>query len=244
MFSERSDLAGGGTRVTSRSRARRWYGDANTDRDRAAAADYHPEAGEWDDPARHRALLEQLLEDYDGWAIATTPDGLSCYEPLPIPARVMAWVKPRAIPGNHRIMSTWEPVICYTPLGRRSRRTCAHPVKDVLTAAPPNSGFAGAKPAAWTRWVLDALGYDQETDELVDLFPGSGAVGREASQGVLLTDPTPDTRTKAEALREAAEELRAAALEGRLDLTRGAEAWLCDRADALDPTHHDKAVES
>lgn len=47
-------------------------------------------------------------------------------------------------------------------------------------------GFPGAKPAAWTRWVLDALGYDPETDELVDLFPGSGSITAAATQGVLL----------------------------------------------------------
>jgi hypothetical protein len=38
------------------------------------------------------------------------------------------------------------------------------------------AGFVGAKPPAWTRWVLDALGYDPERDEVVDLFNGSGAV--------------------------------------------------------------------
>lgn len=46
--------------------------------------------------------------------------------------------------------------------------------------------LAGAKPAAWTRWVLDCLDYDPEVDELHDLFPGSGMVAAAAAQGVLL----------------------------------------------------------
>jgi hypothetical protein len=44
----------------------------------------------------------------------------------------------------------------------------------------------GAKPQAWTRWVLDMLGYNPETDTVDDLFPGSGAIQKELNQGVLL----------------------------------------------------------
>lgn len=187
QFSERHDTADGTARLVSRSRARRWYGDA-ADRGGAAAADFHPDAGEWDDPARHRLLLEQLMDDFDGWAIATTPDGLEHYRPLPVPARLLVWVKSRAMPTGHRIASMWEPVIVYPPRARRARLeldAVLRQVPDVLTCSPPGAGFAGAKPAAWTRWVLDALGHEHD-DELVDLFPGSGAVARAAAQGVLL----------------------------------------------------------
>lgn len=193
QLSERFDTADGAPRTVIRSRARRWYGDGPRDRGGAKPADFHPDAGEWDRPARHRLLLEQLLDEFDGWAIATTPDGLACYHPLPVSARLMVWNKLRPLPTGHRIATTWEPVILYPPKGRRSRpaaadttRMYADQVPDVLTAAPPGAGFAGAKPEAWTRWVLDALGYDPDTDELVDLFPGSGAVARAAAQGVLL----------------------------------------------------------
>ena len=116
---------GGRSRITIRSRSRRWYGDAIKGGHRPA--DFHPAAAEWDAPARHRQLLEDLVRDYDGWAIATTPDGLGAYGPLPVGCEV------------------------------------------------PN-GFAGSKPAAWTLWVLDALGYDPHADTVDDLFPGSGAV--------------------------------------------------------------------
>lgn len=188
-FNERFDLAGGGARLVSRSRARRWYGDGTRPSDERAA-DFHPAAGEWDDPARHRRLLEELVAEFDGWAIATTPDGLDHYRPLPVSARVMAWVKPTAMPTSHRIASRWEAVIVQAPPDRRARQRddsgTFWQVPDVLIAPAPALGFAGAKPPRWTRWVLDALGYDPDTDELVDMFPGSGSVAAAAAQGVLL----------------------------------------------------------
>jgi hypothetical protein len=186
QFSERYDTADGRPRIVMRSRARRWYGDG-TRAAQDSPADFHPDAGEWDDPARHRQLLLDLVRDFDGWAIATTPDGLSCYHPLPVPARIMAWVRPGAPPTSHRITSGWEAVILYPPRARRGIPAGAGQIPDVLTApAPRGARFAGAKPECWTRWVLDALGYDPDQDELVDLFPGSGMVSAAASQGVLL----------------------------------------------------------
>lgn len=191
-LAERFDLAGGGARVTMRSRARRYYGDGTRSAEERPA-DFHPGAGEWDDPARHRALLEQLMQEYDGWAIATSPDGLEAYRPLPVGHRLLAWVKPTAQPTAQRLGSKWEPVIVYPPAPRRARvpapgteRAYLPQIPDVLVAPVQKVGFPGAKPPAWTRWVLDALGYDPDTDELVDLFPGSGSVAAAASQGVLL----------------------------------------------------------
>lgn len=188
-IAERYDLAAGGARIVTRSRARRWYGDGtrpSTER----PADFHPDAGEWDDPARHRALLEQLEADFDGWAIATTPDGLEAYRPLPIAHRLLVWVKPSAMPSSHRIATTWEAVIVKPPITRRARtdrgRGVLEQVPDVLTAAAPGARFAGAKPAAWTRWVLDALGHDPDADTVLDMFPGSGAVSAAVAQGVLI----------------------------------------------------------
>lgn len=186
QLSERYDTADGSARVVTRSRARRWYGDGS--RSTEKPADFHPEAGEWDDPRRHRLLLEQLLDEYDGWAIATTPDGLRCYEPLPVPARLLVWWKKRAMPTGHRIASSWEPVILFPPRARRSRAAGGDrlvQVSDVLVCSPPGAGFPGAKPEAWTRWVLDAMGWEPD-DVVDDLFPGSGAVARAAAQGVLV----------------------------------------------------------
>jgi hypothetical protein len=158
-----------------KNRASRWYGDGQRSvKDRPS--DWHSEAADWDDPARHRALLEELAACYDGWAIATSPDGLAAYGPLPAACRIMAWVKPNAQPGSHRLRSLWEPVILYPPAGRRSNRGGVGAISDVLTENAPRRGFIGSKPPAWTRWVLDAMLYDPSVDEVFDLFHGSGAV--------------------------------------------------------------------
>lgn len=155
-------------------RASRWYGSQQLSAiDKPA--DVHPDAAEWDEPERHRRLLLDLADQYDGWAIATSADGVRFYEPLPSEARIMAWVKPNAQTGSHRLHSLWEAVIVFPPAGRRSNRNGVGMVPNVLTACVRPVGFIGSKPPEWTRWVLDALGH-RDGDEVVDLFPGSGAV--------------------------------------------------------------------
>lgn len=157
-----------------KNRATRWYGGeqrSQTDR----PADFHPDAGKWNDPVTHRALLLSLTDEYDGFAIATSPDGIAAYGPLPPEIRLLAWVKPNAQPGSHRLRSMWEAVILYPPRGRRSNRGGIGSTPDVLIA-PVRRGFRGAKPGEWTEWVLAALSYDPSQDTVDDLFPGSGAV--------------------------------------------------------------------
>jgi hypothetical protein len=170
IFSMRYDVAGG--RVTMRSRATRWYGEGPGSTH--VRADIHPEASRWDDLTEHRQLMQRLLDEFDGWAIATTPDGLGAYHPLPIGTEIGSWHKTNGMPGGGRIVHRWEPVIVYVPIERRHGNSGR--VSDALVEAAPRRDFAGAKPHAWTRWVLDMLGYDPATDEVVDLFPGSGAV--------------------------------------------------------------------
>lgn len=182
IFAERFDTAGGEPRLVTRSRARRWYGDGTRALTDSAPADFHPDAGKWDEIRAHRELIERLMDEYDGWAIATTPDGLGAYHPLPVSARVAAWVRPNAMPGGQRLISRWEPVIVFIPEARRGREQLR--VADVLTAAAPRRGFAGAKPPEWTRWVLDMLGYAPGEDSVEDLFPGTGAV-TDAVDGML-----------------------------------------------------------
>lgn len=157
-----------------KNRASRWYGEGQRSRtDRPS--DRHPEAAMWDDPAAHRFLFLQLMAAYDGFALATSPDGLEAYCPFPPEIRIMAWVKPNAQPGAHRLRSNWEPVIVRVPEGRRSNRGGRGQISDVLTANAPGR-FIGRKPEAWTHWVLAAMSYDPTTDQVVDLFAGSGAV--------------------------------------------------------------------
>lgn len=161
-----------------KNRASRWYGTGQRST-KDVPADVHPDAAMWDDPENHRALLEVLVDDYDGWAIATSPDGIAAYGPLPAACHIMAWIKPNASPGSHHILSKWEAVIVYPPAGRRSNRNGAGSISDVLTANAPRIAFHGAKPAEWTRWVLNAMSYDPATDTVDDLFAGSGLVGDE-----------------------------------------------------------------
>ena len=146
--------------------------------------DGHPDALVWDDPATHEALVN-TLSDYDGWAIAMYPDNLRHYLAwVPPTTRVCAWVQPDAMPVG-RVIRSWEPVLvyCHRP------RVPGQVIRDTLTASSPKADpnrLPGAKPKAWTRWVLDMLGYDPDTDTVDDLFGGSGAVTAEINQGVLL----------------------------------------------------------
>ena len=146
----------------------------------------HPEALVWDDPATHEALVNTLA-DYDGWAIALYPDNLRHYLAwVPPTTRVASWHQPDAMPTG-RIIRSWEPVLVYC----QRPRVPGQVIRDTLTThrtAPRTAGTAlpGSKPPAWTRWVLDMLGYDPDTDTVDDLFGGSGAVTAEINQGVLL----------------------------------------------------------
>jgi hypothetical protein len=165
-----------------KNRASRWYGTGQRSR-KDRPADVHGQAAEWDDPARHKQLLDELVAGYDGFAIATSPDGLAAYGTLPVAARIMAWVKPNAMPGAHRLKSSWEAVILLPPMGRRSNRGGVGIMSDVLCEPQPGR-FPGMKPEAWTRWVLSAMSYDAETDTVTDLFPGSGSVANAVARGM------------------------------------------------------------
>lgn len=166
-------------------RAARWYGVGGRGSGGGAhRADEHADAAEWDNPAKHHELIDRLMDEYGAWAVALHSSSLPLYlNRVPETAHVMVWHKRNAVPSGARVRNCWEPVIVWTP--RRARGT-GQSVNDVLDAPAPVGGFAGAKPPAWTRWVLDALGFDHERDVLADLFHGSGAVAGEAAQGVLL----------------------------------------------------------
>lgn len=151
--------------------SRRLYGD-------------HPDfAGEVD----HRALVDRLVSEYpDGWALSTGAKMLpEVLRLCPDDVRVLAWVKTDAPPFTIRVQYTWEPVIL-----RGGRRYDGGPrtTKDSLVA--PSCGAMGSgvhrdpnhvvgkKPPRFCRWLFDCFGA-RAGDELHDLFPGSGGVGRE-----------------------------------------------------------------
>lgn len=146
----------------------------------------HPDAQVWDDPAAHGDLMTRLEMEYDGWAYSLTSTSLRTLLPLaPTGARVAAWVKPfAAFKANVRIAYTWEPVL-FKP-GRDSSKDGAPVGRDHLShVITLRKGLTGAKPPQFCRWVADLLGYI-EGDEMVDLFPGTGVMGKTMAQGVLL----------------------------------------------------------
>jgi hypothetical protein len=104
----------------------------------------------------HPALIRSLVDEYDGWALSTGAYALRDLLPLcPPEVRVCAWCKPIGVPpATYGLHSTWEPLLVVP--GRRLRPG----KRDWLRAAPAR--LHGTLPG----------------DELVDLFPGTGMVGR------------------------------------------------------------------
>lgn len=125
----------------------------------------------------HAALFLRLSE-YDGWALSASSPSLRLLLPMAPPdVRVAAWVKPFAIfkPGVNPAYA-WEPVIFR---GGRKRTRQELTVRDWVSAnITLKKGLCGVKPPAFSRWVFSLLGAARG-DEMVDLFPGSGAVSQE-----------------------------------------------------------------
>lgn len=140
---------------------------------------HHPNAADWDRIETHAALVERLADEFpDGWALCLHSPSLQAILPIcPADCRVMAWVKPFAIfKPNVGVAYAWEPVIVR---GGRKRTRDQPTVRDwVSENITLRKGLAGAKPQAFCRWILDVLNV-QPGDEVFDLFPGTGAMGRE-----------------------------------------------------------------
>jgi hypothetical protein len=141
----------------------------------------HPEAAEYDKIETHAALIERLCSEFDGWAMSLHTPSLKNILPLcPDDVRVCAWVKPFASfkPGVNPAYC-WEPVIVR---GTRKREREVLTVRDYVSCnIAMQKGFQGAKPLPFCLWIFNLLGIE-DGDEFVDLFPGSGAVGRAFNQ--------------------------------------------------------------
>jgi hypothetical protein len=138
----------------------------------------HPEAAVYDTLEGHAALVARLVAEFpDGWALSLTTRSLRLIFPLcPGDCRVGAWVKPWASykPGVNPAYA-WEPVIFR---GGRKRPRGKRTVRDLVACnSALRQGFYGAKPEGFCFWLFTLLGL-RPGDELVDLFPGSGAVSR------------------------------------------------------------------
>jgi hypothetical protein len=119
--------------------------------------------------------LVKSFKQYDGWALSTSAKALrDVLRVCPEEARVAAWVKPiGAWSGTRGLHNCWEPLIVVP--GRRLRPG----KRDWLAAQPArgNGTLIGRKPLAFCAWLFGLLGL-LPGDELVDLFPGTGIVGR------------------------------------------------------------------
>jgi hypothetical protein len=146
----------------------------------------------WDDVATHKALIDELVNVFpDGWALSASSVSLRALLPLcPDDVRVAAWVKPFcAFKRGVRPCYAWEPVIFRG--GRNPGAGFPHPppVKGSEQTTPKDfiaesitlkKGLTGAKPEKVCRWILDLLGY-RDGDQIVDLYPGTGIMGRVAA---------------------------------------------------------------
>lgn len=134
-------------------------------------------------------LLVAYLRTFDAWALSTSAAALrevwnECPE-----ARCASWQKTFAGNGWSRVRWCWEPVLFVTDRkgirpGERSDvwdGLVCPPVVDRSRWSEVEGKSGGSKPHAFVRWVLDELLDMDEGDDLVDIFPGSGAVTRHAS---------------------------------------------------------------
>lgn len=132
----------------------------------------------------HPLLIAHLCADFpDGWALSTSSVSLRYVLPLcPEDARVAAWVKPfHVFKKGVRPAYAWEPLIFR---GGRNDHP-AVPLKGGEAITPRDwlsanvtlrKGVRGAKPPEFVRWLITLFNLTP-ADELVDLFPGSGAIG-------------------------------------------------------------------
>lgn len=140
----------------------------------------HDRASDADSLDWHRDLILKLVSDFeDGWALSLHTPSLGLLLPLcPAGARVGSWVKPFASfkPGVNPAYA-WEPVIFFGGRKRiRSQPTARDWIAENITL---KKGLTGAKPERVCRWILTWLNV-QIGDEVADLFPGTGVMGRVA----------------------------------------------------------------
>lgn len=140
----------------------------------------HPDyAGEVD----HEVLIKNLQKEFDGWVLHTSSVALNIILPIVPDARILAWVKPfAAFKRNVPVAYAWEPVLikpCRKPIiDKRYREELNIVSRDWLAKSITlKKGLTGVKPERLCWWLFYVIGADLN-DELIDLFPGTGAVTR------------------------------------------------------------------
>jgi len=141
----------------------------------------------------HPLLVAHLCDEFpDGWALSCSSSSLKVLLPLcPEDVRIGAWVKPFHVFKPYVWPAyAWEPVLFR---GGRTRSAADYPDKGGIGTTPrdwvsvniplagagahqPGARVAGQKPLGFCFWIFDLLNL-RPGDDLVDIFPGSGAVG-------------------------------------------------------------------
>lgn len=138
-------------------------------------AGYYPEQQEVD----HAALIARLTAEFpDGWALSTSAGALArVLSVCRADVRVCSWHRAVRPTRSRRPISAWEPLLVH-----RGRELCSDApqlVRDALSYEGRYRSFPGAvvgmKPPQFSVWMFAQLGAGPG-DELVDVFPGSGAV--------------------------------------------------------------------
>jgi hypothetical protein len=139
----------------------------------------HPD---YDGEVDHAVLLSNIDREYDGWCLHTSsvalPQVLRTADRVlndPTSFRLMAWVKPfAAFKANVSVAYAWEPVLV-----KAVRKPVVKPgmtYRDFISESITlKRGLTGAKPERVADWLFEVMGCEP-TDELDDLFPGTGAV--------------------------------------------------------------------
>jgi hypothetical protein len=133
----------------------------------------------------HHELVRRLLEQYPaGWALSTSAEALDdvlaiCRE-LGVRPRVNVWARGSRSSRAYRPRNAWEPLLTHG--GRPTLLEPGEALDDVLVGRGGRQhshpgALVGMKPPRFCVWMFELLGLGPR-DELVDLFPGSGAVGR------------------------------------------------------------------
>jgi hypothetical protein len=161
---------------------------------------HHPDGRCWDDLGTHASLIMGLVRDYpDGWALSATSVSLRALLPMcPPDVRVSPWAKSfSAFKKGVRPAYAWEPIIWRGGRNPNHGHPHAPPERNGEQSTPKDfhwtdeggllapitlrKGLTGAKPEKVCGWILDLLNA-QPGDTLDDLFPGTGVMGRVASE--------------------------------------------------------------
>lgn len=185
----------------------------------------------------HVELVARLEAEFpDGWALSTSAAAArQVWALCPEDTRLAVFVRGERRVASKRPRYAWEAL--FVRGGRSRLRPAAEPCGDVLDFRGRQHSHPGAlvgmKPAAFASWLFNLLGAGLG-DELVDLFPGSGAIGRAWAlfQGTEASWAADPSRGAGDASREYSEP------SWRTSATRRVELAATRRAD-LAPTTSD-----